>query len=257
MQNTIRTTGITTRTRLALLALGAISLSATMALPAMAGDAPDAGTNNPSTCRDLVNHQCLTKPNEGQASQNQDTRNQDKAAEARLNATLDRAIKDAGGALPTEGPHSHDPVIVHKDGDGNIISVDYPKQGFSDRSYGSGTLRVYTNGQTQWVDLTGLHTSGENATWRGNGGNGGAAGRTGARIAAPLPDGARTSATAAPPKAAVPKSTTVDKVANTTTRDYRTGATAAPGGPPPAAAIGTKPTAPQVAAQSGVRDHRH
>jgi hypothetical protein len=45
--------------------------------------------------------------------------------------------------------------------------------------------------------------------------------------------------------------------ANTITRDHRTGATAAPGGPPPAAAIGTRPTASQVAAQTpAVRDHR-
>jgi hypothetical protein len=238
MSNTIATKRVTARIRLALLALGAISLSATMTVPAAAGDdAPDAGTNNPSNCRTVVNHKCLTKPNDGQSSKNQDTRNQDNAAAARAQNAADRAA----GFVPGQGPN--DPVIVHQAKDGTIISVDYPKQGITERSYPTGILRTYGNGQHELIYSRGQHDLG---------GNGGAAGHTGSRIAAPLPAGARTSATAT-----VPKSTATDKLANTMTRDYRTGATAAPGGPPPAAAIGTKPTATALAAQSGTRDHRH
>jgi hypothetical protein len=240
MPNTIRTTPITARTRFALLALGAISLSS-LTLPAMAGDdAPDAGTNNPSNCRDLVNHKCLTKPRDDQSGRNQDSRNQDKAAQARENARED----SIAGLVNSVG-------IARYDSSGRITRVDYPKLGFSDRSYGDeAIIRVYRNGQQKLVWVTG----------RGNpanfGGKGAMAGHTGSRIA-PAPT--RTSASAAPPKAATPKSTTTDKATNTTTRDYRTGATAAPGGPPPAAAIGssTKATPEQLAAQSGgTRDHR-
>jgi hypothetical protein len=217
MPNTIRTTPITTRTRLALLALGAISLSS-LTLPAMAGDdAPDGGATNPSTCRDLVNHSCLTKPRDDQSSNNQDTKNSNYSRELSI-------------------------ILKHDDQEA-ADSVEIERQWSAWRA---------AQTERDWQNVLRLPTI------AGRGGNGGAAGRTGSRIAAPLPPDARTNASAAPPKAAVPKSTTVDKVANTITRDYRTGATTAPGGPPPAAAIGTKPTAPQVAAQTPVvRDHRH
>jgi hypothetical protein len=240
MPNTIRTI-FTTRTRFALLALGAISLSG-LTLPAMAGDdAPDGGTNNPSNCRDLVNHKCLTKPRDDQSGRNQDSRNQDKAAQARENARLD----SIAGLVNSVG-------IARYDSSGRITQVDYPKAGFSDRSYSDeAIIRVYRNGQQKLIYVSGTHDKPGSS-----GGNGGAAGHTGSRIA-PAPT--RTSASAAAPKAATPKSTTTDKATNTTTRDYRTGATAAPGGPPPAAAIGssTKATPEQLAAQSGgTRDHR-
>jgi hypothetical protein len=240
MPNTIRTI-FTTRTRFALLALGAISLSG-LTLPAMAGDdAPDGGTNNPSNCRDLVNHKCLTKPRDDQSGRNQDSRNQDKAAQARENARLD----SIAGLVNSVG-------IARYDSSGRITQVDYPKAGFSDRSYSDeAIIRVYRNGQQKLIYVSGTHDKPGSS-----GGNGGAAGHTGSRIA-PAPT--RTSASAAAPKAATPKSTTTDKANNTTTRDYRTGATAAPGGPPPAAAIGssTKATPEQLAAQSGgTRDHR-
>jgi hypothetical protein len=240
MPNTIRTI-FTTRTRFALLALGAISLSG-LTLPAMAGDdAPDGGTNNPSNCRDLVNHKCLTKPRDDQSGRNQDSRNQDKAAQARENARLD----SIAGLVNSVG-------IARYDSSGRITQVDYPKAGFSDRSYSDeAIIRVYRNGQQKLIYVSGTHDKPGSS-----GGNGGAAGHTGSRIA-PAPT--RTSASAAAPKAATPKSTTTDKATNTTTRDYRTGATAAPGGPPPAAAIGssTNATPEQLAAQSGgTRDHR-
>jgi hypothetical protein len=245
MPNTIRTI-FTTRTRFALLALGAISLSG-LTLPAMAGDdAPDGGTNNPSNCRDLVNHKCLTKPRDDQSGRNQDSRNQDKAAQAREDASIRRT---------EQGADIHSvPGIARYDSSGRITQVDYPKLGFSERSYSDeAIIRVYRNGQKKLVYVSGTHDKPGSS-----GGNGGAAGHTGPRIATPT---TRTSATSAavPPKAATPKSTTTDKATNTTTRDYRTGATAAPGGPPPAAAIGssTKATPEQLAAQSGgTRDHR-
>jgi hypothetical protein len=222
MPNTTRTMPITTRTRFALLALGAISLCGAMALPAMAGDdAPDAGTNNPSNCRDLVNHKCLTKPRDDQSGRNQDTRNQANAAARR----------------------SEDAALANKPGPNDINKYKY---GRDDAVFGPGPgwsvdSRGYYRPYNPFPNKGGVKTK------SGSGGNGGAAGHTGSRIA-----GTRTSATAA-----TPKSTTIDKATNTTTRDYRTGATAAPGGPPPAAAIGSKPTAEQVAAQSGTRDHRH
>jgi hypothetical protein len=244
MPNTIRTI-FTARTRFALLALGAISLSS-LTLPAMAGDdAPDGGTNNPSNCRDLVNHKCLTKPRDDQSGRNQDSRNQDKAAQAREDASIRRT---------EQGADIHSvPGIARYDSSGRITQVDYPKLGFSERSYSDeAIIRVYRNGQKKLVYVSGTHDKPGSS-----GGNGGAAGHTGSRIATPT---TRTSATsAAAPKAATPKSTTTDKATNTMTRDYRTGATAAPGGPPPAAAIGssTKATPEQLAAQSGgTRDHR-
>src|SRR3954453_16214858 len=92
MPKTIRTI-FTARSRFALLALGAISLCAAMALPAMAGDdAPDAGAKNPSACRDVVNNKCLRKPNDGKPSQNQDTRNQDNAAAARAESARQAGV---------------------------------------------------------------------------------------------------------------------------------------------------------------------
>jgi hypothetical protein len=251
MPNTIRTTGITTRARLALLALGAISLSAAIASPASA----QAVDPNASGCRSaigiIVNRGCLSVKPEDHG-----------AARDRSNAG------GAGGgytAMPTDAktkallrdPLIDSPGVANYDSHGKITSVDYPELGIHDTSIPGGIMRQYPDGRG-FVLFPNSNGGKPGFGPRGNGGNGGAAGRTGSRIAAPLPPGARTSATAAPPKAAVPKSTTVDKVANTTTRDYRTGATAAPGGPPPAAAIGTKPTAPQVAAQTPVvRDHRH
>jgi hypothetical protein len=249
MPNTIRTI-FTARTRFALLALGAISLSGAMALPAMAGDdAPDGGTNNPSNCRDLVNHKCLTKPRDDQSGRNQDSRNQDKAAQARLDASIRRAEEGAG-------IHSV-PGIAHYDSNGRVTSVDYPALGYSERSTSEGILRAYPDGRRVLVYSSGVHNLGTQVRQNNTGGNGGAAGRTGSRHSLVSPD--RNAQTAAAPKAATPKSTTTDKATNTMTRDYRTGATAAPGGPPPAAAIGssTKATPEQLAAQSGgTRDHR-
>lgn len=237
---------ITTPTRFALLALGAISLSC-LALPAMAGDdATDAGAKNPSTCRDVVNHKCLTKPKDDHSSQNQDTRNQDKAAEARI---------DAAHSVGEKGAGIHSTVgIATYDKNGQITSVYYPKEGITERSYNDeAIIRVYRNGQKEVVYVSGMHDK------PGSAGNGGAAGHTGARSAS-----TQTKATVAAARStAIPTptiSTTYDKATNTTTRDHRTGATAAPGGPPPAAAIGTstKATPEQLAAQSGtVRDHRH
>jgi hypothetical protein len=238
MPNTIRTTCITTRTRLALLALGAISLSAAITSPASA----QFVSSNASGCRSAigiaVGRPCLTAtPENNGAAQHGSNAG---GAGGPSNAVLDRTVKELG--LPKINPG--DPVIVHKDQDGTIIRIDYPNQGYSDRTYPTGILRTYANGINQIVMTPRYSASG----------NGGAAGHTGARIAAPLPAGARTNATVA-----VTTSTTFDKATNTTTRDHRTWATAAPGGPPPAAAIGTKSTAaPQVAAQTPVvRDHRH
>ena len=247
MPNTTPTMPITTRTRFALLALGAISLCGAMALPAMAGDdAPDAGTNNPSNCRDLVNHKCLTKPRDDQSGRNQDSRNQDKAAQARTDAIFRRMEQDAD---------IHAVVgIPHYNSNGKLTRVDYPSLGYSERSTSEGILRAYPDGRRVLVYASGVHNLGTEVRQSNTGGNGGAAGRTGSRHALAPNRGAQTSA--ASPKAATPKSTTIDKATKTTTRDYRTGATTAPGGPPPAAAIGSKPTGEQVAAQSGTRDHR-
>jgi hypothetical protein len=244
MANTLQRTRITP-IGFALLALGAISLSS-LTLPAMAGDdAPDAGTKNPSTCRDLVNHSCLTKPRDDQSGKSQDTRNQDKAAEARTEAGTYARAESIAGIVNSVG-------IARYDSSGRITQVDYPKLGFSDRSYSDeAIIRVYRNGQQKLVYVSGTHDK------PGSGGNGGAPGQTGSRHTLSVPNRS-TQTAAAPPKAATPKSTTTDKATNTMTRDYRTGATAAPGGPPPAAASGsTKATAEQLAAQSGTRDHRH
>jgi hypothetical protein len=238
MPNTIRTI-FTARIRFALLALGAISLSS-LTLPAMAGDdAPDAGAKNPSTCRDVVNHKCLTKPRDDQSGQNQDTRNQDKAAQARAQAAAQKAVtadiaKQQANYQANRYKYGRDDGVF---GPGPGWSVD-----------SRGNYHPYN----PFPNKGGVKTT------SGSGGNGGAAGHKGSRMA-PAPTRTSASAAAAPPKAATPKSTTTDKATNTTTRDYRTGATAAPGGPPPAAAIGssTKPTAEQLAAQSGgTRDHR-
>ena len=247
MPNAIRTIPITARTRFALLALGAISLSGAMALPAMAGDdATDAGAKNPSACRDVVNNKCLRKPNDGRSSQNQDTRNQDNAAAARAvgNAENGARIINSTG-------------VAHYDENGRVTNVVYPSLGITDRSVPDGILRVYPNGQREII-YSGVHDYGT-GLHQTSSGSGGSAGHKGSQHKLPLGPGARTTANAAPPTAAVPKSTTIDKATNTTTRDYRTGATAAPGGPPPAAAIGssTKATPEQLAAQSGTRDHRH
>jgi hypothetical protein len=243
MQNTLRTTRITAPTRFALLALGAISLSC-LALPARAGDdAPDAGAKNPSTCRDVVNKKCLMKPNDGQSSQNQDTRNQDKAQAARDDAAIRRAEQGAGIHSVTG--------IPKYDSAGRITSVDYPKLGYSERSYyDQAIIRVYRNGDQKLVYVPNRHDK--------EGRYVGAPAPTGSRHTVLAP-GARTNAPTMPPKAAIAKNTTTDKTTNTMTRDYRTGATAAAGGPPPAAAIGSssKPTAEQLAAQSGTRDHKH
>ena len=248
MPNTIRTI-FTARTRFALLALGAISLSG-LTLPAMAGDdAPDAGAKNPSTCRDLVNHKCLTKPRDDQSGRNQDSRNQDKAAQA-------RAV-DASFRRAEQGADIHSVAgIAHYDSNGRISRVDYPSLGYSERTTSEGILRAYPDGRRVLVYSSGVHNLGTEVRQSNTGGNGGAAGHTGARHTLPPNRDAQTAAPA--PKAAVPKSTTIDKATNTMTRDYRAGATAAPGGPPPAAATGssTKATAEQLAAQSGTRDHR-
>jgi hypothetical protein len=234
MPNTIRTI-FTARIRFALLALGAISLSS-LTLPAMAGDdAPDAGAKNPSTCRDVVNHKCLTKPRDDQSGQNQDSRNQDKAAQARAQAAAQKAVtadiaKQQANYQANRYKYGRDDGVF---GPGPGWSVD-----------SRGNYHPYN----PFPNKGGVKTT------SGSGGNGGAAGHKGSRIA-----DTRTTATAAPPKVTPTKSTTFDAATNTTTRDHRTGATAAPGGPPPAAAIGssTKPTAEQLAAQSGgTRDHR-
>jgi hypothetical protein len=236
MANVLQRTRITPM-RFALLALGAISLSG-LTLPAMAGDdAPDAGAKNPSACRDVVNNKCLRKPNDGKSSQNQDTRNQDNAAAARA-----EAARQAGVTADIAKQEAN--YQANKD-----------KYGRDNGVFGSGAgWSVDSKGYYQPYNP--FPSKGGVKTTSGSGGNGGAAGHTGSRIA---PPGARTSGSAAAPKAATPKSTTTDKATNTMTRDYRTGATAAPGGPPPAAASGssTKATAEQLAAQSGTRDHRH
>lgn len=242
MPNTIRTTPITTRTRLALLALGAISLSAAMASPASAQFVDPNASGCRSAIGIVVSRGCLSAKPENNG-----------AARDRSNAG-----GAGGGYTPTKADAKDTADIARQNA---LYDANKEKYGRENSPFGGrGSPPGYT------VDRDGTYhpwypanypSHGGVKTTQGSGGNGGAAGHKGARIAAPLPTDARTSASAAPPKAAVPKSTTVDKVANTTTRDYRTGATAAPGGPPPAAAIGTKPTAPQVTAQSAVRDHRH
>jgi hypothetical protein len=242
MQNTIRNTGITARTRFALLALGAISLSTAVASPASA----QAVTPNASGCRSsigiAVSRACLSAKPEDHG-----------AARDRSNAG-----GGGGGYTPTKADAKDTADIARQNA---LNEANKEKYGRDDSPFGGrGSPPGYT------IDRDGTYhpwypanypSRGGVKTTQGGGGNGGAPGQKGSRIAAPLPGDARTSASVAPPKAAVPKSTTVDKVANTTTRDYRTGATAATGGPPPAAAIGTKPTASQMTAQSGVRDHRH
>jgi hypothetical protein len=241
---------ITTPTRIALLALGAISLSAAMASPASA--------QNASTCRSSIGvagdfaERCLVKP------------------EGNLGTAILSSVGKVNAAAQGDSNYSHDlskslndaevdritdtndgPSVAHYDKNGQITSVDYPTLGFSEKSIPDGILRVYPNGRQELVYL---------GTEQGlGGGSGGAAGHTAARRTLTTPDrGAQTAA--APPKA-VPtpiKTTTFDKATNTTTRDHRTGATASAGGPPPAAAIGSssKPSAGQLAAQSGDRDHR-
>lgn len=235
MPNTIRTTRITTRTRLALAAVGAIGLSAAMESPASAQIFVNP---NASDCRSAIGvaipRGCLSaKPeNNGVAQHGSNgagggyTAPQTSAATDALNQELQKeAWENRSNELNKE------------------------KYGRDDSPFGGrGSPPGYT------VDRDGTYhpwypanypSGGGAKTTQGSGGSGGAAGHKGSRIA-----DTRTSATAV-------KSTTVDKATNTTTRDYRTDATAAPGGPPPAAAIGTKPTAAQVAAQSGTRDHRH
>jgi hypothetical protein len=237
---------ITTPTRFALLALGAISFGC-LTLPAMAGDAPDAGAKNPSTCRDLVNHKCLTKPNEGQSSQSQDTRNQDNAAAAAR-----------AGAAQAAGEIARAQAEAAADARSNAAyEANREKYGRDNGVFGPGAgWSVDKNGY--YTPYNPFPNKGGVKTTAGKGGNGGAAGRTGSRTT-----DTRTSVTAAVPKnTATPTptiSTTYDKATNTTTRDHRTGATAAAGGPPPAAAIGSssKATPEQLAAQSGTRDHRH
>jgi hypothetical protein len=229
MNNT--TKRITPPTRFALLALGAIGFGC-LTLPAMAGDdAPDGGAKNPSACRDTVNNKCLRKPRDDQSSQNQDTRNQDNAAAARLQ---NRVLANQ--------PTSND--------------TNKYKYGRDDAVFGSGAGWTVTS-RGNYEPWAPFPNKGGTTTTRGNGGNGGATGHKGTRHTLTTPNRTVQTATASP-KAATPKSTTVDKATNTMTRDYRAGATAAPGGPPPAAAIGSsKPTAEQLAAQSGTRDHRH
>jgi hypothetical protein len=191
----------------------------------------------------VVNKKCLMKPNDGQSSQNQDTRNQDKAQAARDDAAIRRAEQGAGIHSVTG--------IPKYDSAGRITSVDYPKLGYSERSYyDQAIIRVYRNGDQKLVYVPNRHDK--------EGRYVGAPAPTGSRHTVLAP-GARTNAPTMPPKAAIAKNTTTDKTTNTMTRDYRTGATAAAGGPPPAAAIGSssKPTAEQLAAQSGTRDHKH
>jgi hypothetical protein len=235
MANILQRTRITP-IRFALLALGAISLSS-LTLPAMAGDdAPDGGATNPSTCRDLVNHSCLTKPRDDQSSNNQDTKNSNYSRE--LSIILNRDDEQS-----TRNPAN--PVAPVRDA--TAIEMENQISAY-DRAVAARAAQAERNWQN-------ARRQGNTA---GSGGNGGAAGHTGSRHSLVSPNrNAQTAA--APPKAATPKSTTTDKATNTMTRDYRTGATAAPGGPPPAAASGssTKATAEQVAAQSGTRDHRH
>lgn len=244
MPNTLRTTRVTTHTRFALLALGAISLSG-LTLPALAGEAPDGGTYNASNCRDAVNHKCLTKPRDDQTSRNQDSRDQARAAQASREA--------AATARAEQGADVHSAVgIPHFNGKGQVTSIDYPTLGYSEKTVGDDAIvRVFPNGRQQLVYLGGIHNLGT-TLHGGPGGNGGAAGSKGARIAPPTTT--RTSATSTMPKnTATPTptiSTTFDKATNTTTRDHRTGATAAP--------AASKPDTTQFATQPGaVRDHRH
>src|SRR3954453_2398526 len=114
MPNTIRTI-FTARTRFALLALGAISLSG-FALPAMAGDdAPDGGATNASTCRDVVNHSCLTKPRDDQSSNNQDTKNSNYSRELSIILKRDdeQSSKNQGTGNPANpGANPRDPTSV-------------------------------------------------------------------------------------------------------------------------------------------------
>jgi len=268
MPNTLRTTRITTPTRFALLALGAISLSAAVASPASA--------QNASTCRSSIGvagdfaERCMVKPEGNLSTAITSSVGKVNAAaqgDSNYSRDLSKSLNEAAEQGRITDPNEVDritnlneaPGVAHYDKNGQITSIDYPTLGFSEKSIPDGILRVYPNGRQEFVYAAGIHNLGT-TLHLGTGGNGGAAGRTGSRIAATPPT--RTTATAAPPKA-VPtpiKSTTFDKATNTMTRDHRTGATASAGGPPPAAAIGnsSKPTAAQVTAQSStVRDHRH
>jgi len=260
MPNTLRTTRITTPTRFALLALGAISLSAAVVSPASA--------QNASTCRSSIGvagdfaERCMVKPEGNLSTAITSSVDKVNAAAAAQGSNYSRDFSkwlNDKAEVDREADINDFSGVAHYDKNGQITSVDYPTLGFSEKSIPDGILRVYPNGRQEFVYAAGIHNLGT-TLHLGTGGNGGAAGRTGSRIAATPPT--RTTATAAPPKA-VPtpiKSTTFDKATNTMTRDHRTGATASAGGPPPAAAIGnsSKPTAAQVTAQSStVRDHRH
>jgi hypothetical protein len=251
MQNTIRTTRITARSRFALLALGAISLSAAMASPASAQFVDPNASGCRSAIGIAVNRGCLSvKPENNGAARD---RSNDAAAGLAVRENLGATLAEKQvGIIDSPG-------VAHYDSEGKIRDVEYPALGITDHTIPSGIMREYPD--SRGYVFFPSH----------NGGNGGAAGHKGSRVT-----DTRTGATAAPPQAAattiavvpkgaavpkpdVPKSVTMDKATNTLTRDHRTGATAAPGGPPPAAAIGTKSTAaaPQVAAQPTVRDHRH
>jgi hypothetical protein len=240
MPNASRTTRTTTPIKFALLALGAISLSAAMASPA---SAQAFVSPNASDCRSAigiaVSRGCLTAKPESygvaprgsngaaggysapQTSPETDALNQQRQKDAWTAATFQRDMKNA------------------------MDSEDHWQQ-----------LRVLGGGGYKYNSAAVLGAGARVPNPYNSGGNGGAAGHTGERHTLPPDRGGQSAA--ASPKAATPKSTTIDKATNTMTRDYRTGATTAPGGPPPAAAIGSssKPSAEQLASQSGDRDHR-
>jgi hypothetical protein len=226
MPNT--TKRITTPTRFALLALGAISLSALAASPAAA--------QNASACRSSIGiagdfaERCLVTP------------------EGNLSTAITSSVGKVNAAAQGNSNYSRDLSNVLNSSDPSV--TDAADSAEIARQVGANNANRYKFGRDDYDPSA--NKGGGVKTTAGKGGNGGAAGRTGSRIAP-----TRTTATAAVPTPT--KSTTFDKATNTTTRDHRTGATAAPGGPPPAAAIGSssKATPEQLAAQSGTRDHRH
>ena len=157
MPNTIRTTPITTPTRLALLVLGAISLSAAMASPASA----QAVDPNASGCRSaigiIVSRGCLSAKPENNG-----------AARDRSNAG------GAGGgytAMPTDAktkallrdPLIDSPGVANYDSHGKITSVDYPELGIHDTSIPGGIMRQYPDSLTEqdWEVLRRRHPGGD------------------------------------------------------------------------------------------------
>jgi hypothetical protein len=184
---------IYTPTRFALLALGAISLSAAMTSPASA--------QNASACRTSVGvigdfaERCMVKP-EGNLSTAILSSVGQVNATAQGNSNYSRDLSNSLGNPITPADQATTDEVARQDANFNANRYNFGHPDYDPSAKNGG---VYTTA--------------------GKGGNGGAAGHTGVRHTLITPN--RSVQTATPsPKAATPKSTTVDKATNTMTRDY-------------------------------------